>query len=226
MKRSRVLCLLMVLAVSLCTADSLWAAAGDMVWPQPQTFNFQSLNPKYNTIDIFGIGASNNSIIVCGAAYDLNDSYPLVQLGFIKAFDQRDGHLRWDDYLTVANEPNAYNQNQFSSISILGNTVLVEGYACSYTVSPLINYSFYKSFLRAYNDTDNSGGTGSMLWEAPKIAAALNTGPQNIIIANNKVFVVRNEKGFYDSSGNTGNCIVEAYQIGAVTAPITSLLLQ
>ncbi len=217
MKKSRVMVLVAVLAGSLFLAGSLWGAQSPL-WTT--TFNFQTNYPQYNTIDIFGVAASNSSIIVCGTAYDMMAPYT-AQLGFIKAFDQGTGNPIWTDYLTAATG-NINNENQFCSISVAGSTVLVEGYSCSYAQAQgSWQFSFYKSFLRAYN-----ADMGNLLWEAPQIAAALNTGPQNIITANNKVFVVRNQKPFNDSSGTTGNCIVEAYQVGAAIAAPTSLLLQ
>jgi len=214
MKRSRAMVLVAVLAGSLFLAGPLWSATAPL-WTTP--FNFQAQGSKYNTINVYAVAASTNSLIVCGTAFDLF-AWDSGQLGFIKAFDLATGQLKWEDTLTAG-----ASQNNFSSLSIAGNTVLVDGYSCSYTYNPstgLDTYTLNKSFLRAYN-----ADAYHLLWEVAQDAATLNSGPNNIITANNKVFVVRNEKGFYDSSGSTGNCIVQAYQMGTVNVPVITLLL-
>jgi hypothetical protein len=79
-----------------------------------------------------------------------------------------------------------------------------------------------QSTLQAYN-----ADTGDSIWgPINQNASPVNLGPINLITANNRVFVVRQEKGLYDISGTTGNCIVQAYEVGTPIVPATSLLLE
>ncbi len=221
MKRSRVFGLLVALAVSLWAAGSLRAATapGDMVWEQ--TFKFTG----YDTIVIGAVAASTTTLIVCGTAYNLASD--TGDIGFIKAFDQATGTPKWqlDPPLSTGT-----NRNSFNSLAVVGNMVVVEGYSSSYTKDPNIPYptpnliyTLNQSSLWAY-----IADTGALFWGpvAKDPAAPTNLGPTNMVAANNKVFVVRNEKGYHDSSGTTGNCIVEAYQVGAASLAPMSLLLQ
>ncbi len=213
MKRVKVMVFVAVLAVSLWAAGSLRAATapGDMVWPQAQIITFTGCD----TILIGAVAASNNALIVCGTAF--KQAIDTGDIGFIKAFDQATGNVKWQQTLTTGT-----NRNSFNSLALIGNTVVVEGYSSTYT---LVNndyiYTLNQTALWAYN-----ADTGDLLWgPVNKTAAPTNLGPNNIITANNKVFVVRKEQG-YNFYGTTGNCIVEAYQVGAASLAPLSLLLQ
>ncbi len=212
MKSLRVIILAAVLAGSLLMAGPLWGAQ-DVLWSQ--SFNF----PGYNTIVIGAVTAAGNSLIVCGTAYN----YPgdTGDIGFIKAFDQTTGNPipGWNKTLSTGS-----NRNSFYSLAVVGNTVVVEGYSSTYTLnsSNLAHYTLNESFLQAFN-----ADTGTSVWgPIIKNEAPTNLGPFNMVAANSKVFVVRNQNGPSDESGSTGKCIVEAYQAGVTTAPVTSLLLQ
>ena len=210
MKRSRVVCLLLILAVGLGVAGSLWAAAGDMLWETK--FNFL---PDRNFIYPYAVAASANTVIVCGNAKDtLTGTH--APLGFIKAFDATSGTPKWEgEPLTLGT-----NYNEFNSIVVVGNTVIVEGYACSYTLNPnnTITYTLNQSRLRTYN-----ADTGALLWEVIKNNyTPMNFGPSGIVVANNRAFVVQEEWG---ASGSTGNYSVQAYQVGSVPLAGLPLLL-
>jgi hypothetical protein len=219
MKLNRVMVLVAVMVGSLFLANSVQAyVAGDLIWGQ--AFNFQGCN----TIEIRAVAASSNSLIVCGTAY--NSAIDTGDLGFIKAFDQVTGQPKWEQSLTAPPEGvGGQNRNTFNSLTVMGSTVLVEGYSSSYTYdagTDLYTYTLNQSTLRAYN-----ADTGGSMWgPINQNAAPQNLGPTNIVAANNRVFVVRNEKAYHDVSGTTGDCIVQAYQVGTPIVAPTSLLLE
>jgi outer membrane protein assembly factor BamB len=210
MKRSRVMVLVAVLAGSLFLAGPLCSTTGPL-WTQ--TFNFQ---PDRDKILVGAVAASNKTLIVCGTAY--NSAVDTGDIGFIKAFDLATGGPKWQDTLTTG-----ANRNGFDSLAVVGNTVLADGYSSTYTIDPgthIYTYTLNQSILRAYN-----ADTGNPLWAVDQNAAPLNLGPTNLVTTNNRVFVVRQEKGLFDPAGS-GNCIVQAYQVGTPNVPVTSLLLE
>jgi hypothetical protein len=214
MKRSRVMVIVAVLAGSLFLAGPLWSATAPL-WTQTFTL------PNCDTIWVNAVVASNNTCIVCGTAFDSTKA--TGDIGFIKGFDVATGNLKWQDTLTTDAD-----HSVFYSLAVAGNTVLVEGYSYSYTVDPS-NYYIYtvnQSTLRAYNADATGGGTISPIWSVPQNATPLNFGPTNLVTANNRVFVVRQEKGLYDISKTTGNCIVQAYEVGTPIVGATSLLME
>ncbi len=224
MKRSRVFGLLGALAVSLWSAGFLWGAQ-DYLWNQ--TFNFHGFDTTgvtYDTIVIGAVAASTSTLIVCGTSFD--SSIDTKDIGFIKAFDQATGNPKWDKTLTDATG-GGNNRNSFGSLAVVGNTVLVEAYSSSYTtVNNAYVYTLNQTSLWAFDAV-----TGALLWgPINKDAAAITNGPVTMVTANNKVFVVRQQNPHrvtpYGSPTNTGDFIIQAYQIGATTAPMTSLLLQ
>ena len=118
MKRSRVMVLVAVLAGSLFLANSVRAfVGGEMIWEK--TFNFPA---SYDTILIGGVAASATTFVVCGTSY--NSPIDTGDIGFIKAFDVVTGTPKWQDTLTEGQ-----NRNGFSSLAVVGNTVLVDGYS-------------------------------------------------------------------------------------------------
>jgi hypothetical protein len=66
---------------------------------------------------------------------------------------------------------------------------------------------------------------GSIWGPINQNAAPQNLGSTNIVTANNRVFVARQEKGTYDLAGS-GNCIVRAYQVGTANVSTMPLLLE
>jgi len=211
MKRSRVMVIVAIVAGSLLLAGPLWSAT-DPLWTK--TFNFQLNNCA---IVVGGVAASTTALIVCGTAY--NAAIDTGDIGFIKAFDLVTGDLKWQDTLTAG-----ANRNGFYSLAVVGNTVLVDAYSSSYDPASFI-YTLNQSTLRAYNADATGGSTISPIWVVPQNAAPLNFGPTNLVTANNRVFVVRQENGVSDPAGS-GNCIVQAYQVGAPIVAPTSLLLE
>lgn len=215
MKRSRVMIIVAVLAGTLFLAGPLWSAT-DYLWTQ--SFNFSSSN--CDTIVIGAVAASTTTIIVCGTAY--NSTLDTGDIGFIKAFDvAAPGNLKWEKILTDSTG-GGLNRNSFNSLAVVGNLVLVEGYSSTYTqdTSGFYIYTLNQSSLQALN-----ADSGAQIWgPINQNASPLNLGPSNLVTANNKVFVVRQEKGIYDPAG-MGNCIVQAYEVGTSIAGPTSLLM-
>lgn len=212
MKSGRVMVIVAVLAGTLFLAGPLWSATGPL-WTQ--AFNFQ---PDRDTIVIGALAASPTAIIVCGTAYKAN--IDTGDIGFIKAFDQTPpGNLKWEKTLTTG-----LNRNSFNSLAVVGNMVLAEGYSSSYTIDSTgyLIYTLNQSSLQAIN-----ADTGDPIWgPINQTATPVNLGPTNLVTANNRVFVVLQEKGVGDISGTTGDCIVEAYEGGTPIVGPTSLLLE
>ncbi|MCX5890595.1 MAG: hypothetical protein NTY36_14280 [Deltaproteobacteria bacterium] len=210
MKRSRVMVIVAVLAGSLFLAGPLWSATGPL-WEQKFTL------PNCDTIWVEAVAASTNTCIVCGIAFDSTKA--TGDIGFIKGFDVATGNLKWQDTLTTDAD-----HNGFDSLAVVGNTVLVDGFSYSYNVDQNV-YTVNQSTLRAYNADATGGGTISPIWTVTQNTTPLNFGPPNLVTANNRVFVVRQEKGLGDPTG-TGNCIVQAYEVGAPIVGATSLLME
>ncbi len=221
MNRRRLWCLFFALVGSLLWGGAVWGAApGSLLWET--NFNFL---PQYDTILSNAMAVSSTTLIVCGSAqqFDISNN-STVSLGFIKAFDTATGQLQWEGTpLTMASTPNSTNDNEFISVTVIGNTAVVQGYAASYTFNPNPPYgdifTLNKTIVRAYNAT-----TGQLLWEVLTDSYPQTQGSSSVALANNRFFLAETQNN--PIAGTTGNCVVQAYQVTNANLGALPLLLE
>jgi hypothetical protein len=209
--RRGLVCLFLV--IGLLGGGQAWGAAGDPLWQQ--TFNYL---PNYDSFYQMALGASANTVIVCGEVGKNMAGNGYNSLGYIRAYDVASGAPKWQGApLTLASTAGAYNDNCFDSIIINGNIAMVEGWAYSYTNDPgtgNTTVNLDKAIMWAYN-----ADTGQLIWEN----ITDNAGSYSYLYGANAITVTN--KVFTFGCDNTGNAILRAYQIPSTYLQSPLLLL-